>query len=261
MTIASLDDYIASVKTYPIFWKSAGKGTNVFAPFTVFDLAGMPSTGTLAVGNTANGLVPTCAENGFPMMPTLSNTGYLSRVIYSNICLCNIAIYDKLFHCGAYSFNANVTLSAQPSYSGRVPGANYAGLELWFECVTAFTGTPSIQINYLDQDGNTGDTGVIALPLAMPQGRMFRMPLAAGDTGIQQITQVRGTIATVGTFNMCVMRPLWQGRIGGAYEVKVDDLLKTGLPQVYSTSALYVVVTADSTNTQTPYFQLEIADK
>lgn len=170
-------------------------------------------------------------------------------------------LYDKLWVAGAYAFNSEVNLSAQPSYSGRLPGANYYGLELWFEAITQFTGTPTIQVQYLDQDGNTGDTGNVSLGSVPPANRMYRIPLATGDFGIQQITHVHATIATVGTFNIAVLRPLWWGRIGVAYEWKTDDMLKTGLPQIYADSALYLAVAPDATATQLPNLIIEVADK
>ena len=261
MTIASLDDWISAAKYYPLLWKNVNVGANATAPTSVFNSGGIPTAGTLGIGNTANGLVHTDTTAGYPPMPTLSGTGYLSRVVFHNIITCNMALYDRVFACGAYSFNSEVTLSAQPSYSSRIPGANYGGLELWFEAVTAFTGTPTIEVEYLDQNGNTGNTGALSLGFVPPVNRMFRFPLAAGDYGIQQINHVHATIATVGTFNINVLRPLWFGRISTAYEVQTDDLIRTGMPQVYGDSAIYLIVSPDAAATQTPYFQLEIADK
>ena len=116
-----------------------------------------------------------------------------------------------------------------------------------------------MQINYLDQDGNAGDTGAYATGLALPVGRMIQIPLAAGDSGVQQITRVRGTVASAGTFNVMVLRPLWGCRVTIPNDGYVHDLLRTGLPQIYSTSALYVVLYADSTAVGLPLMTLEIA--
>ena len=260
MTIASLDGYIAAAKQKLLMVKSASKTTVAYCTFTIFDLAGIPSAGTLSPGNTANGLVPTDAEAGFPAISALGAIGYITRVIYTNSVAGNLSIYDKVFHCGAYTFNADVTLSAQPSYAGRMPGGIYANTELWYECVTAITTAQSVQVNYLDQDGNAGDTGVVALGIAPTQGRMFRLNLAAGDSGVSQITRVRSTGATAGTFNICVLRSLWSGRVKVANELNVDDLLKTGMPQVFDTSALYLVVDPDSTASGAPLIRIEVSD-
>jgi hypothetical protein len=259
MTIATLDQYIAAQK-YRLTWMKTGTRTLVGAtPYTVFDIAGSPGAGALAIGNTANGVVPTDAVAGYPIIPSFSGgLGYLSKVEFGSTVACCFDLYDRLFAAGAYAYNADITLASQPSFSGRVPGG-YGGLQLWVEAVTAFTGNPSIQINYLDQDGNAGDTGVVALGLALPIGRMYQIPLAAGDSGIQQITRVRCTIATGGTFNVMILRSLWFGRVISANGGDVHDLLRTGFPRIYEDSALFVILYADSTAVGLPDITMQIA--
>jgi hypothetical protein len=260
MTITSRDGYIASVKTSLVYQKTGSRTSVANIPFSVFDQTGNPGAGTLAVGNTANGIVPTDSLSGYPSIPSGTNTLYLSTIEYKSSVASWLHLYECLFSAGAYSFNADVTLTSQPSYAGRVPGSNYSGLELWIEAVTAFTGNLSVQINYLDQNGDAGDTGVYGTGAALIVGRMNFIPLASGDNGIQQITRVRGTVATAGTFNVHVMRWLWGGRVNGANQGGSESLLKTGLPQIYDTSALRLVVTADSTATGLPSIRTILAD-
>lgn len=261
--IATLDDYIASIKQRIAFYKSASRTSVANIPFSVFDQAGNPGAGTLAVGNTANGIVPNDGIAGYPIINAFSgaNKGYLSKVEFSNTVLCNLLLYDTVFSAGAYVFNADVTLATQPSFSSRVPGGNdYKGLELWIEAVTAFTGNQTVQINYLDQDGNAGDTGAIATGVAPIVGRMLQLPLAAGDNGIQRIDRVRSSVSSAGTFNVHVMRPLWSNRIILANYSGLDDLLKTGLVEIFADSALRLVVQADSTATGLPRLNIEVAN-
>jgi hypothetical protein len=260
MAITTLDGYIGASK-FRLTWMKTGTRTLVAAmPYTVFDIAGSPGAGTLAIGNTANGVVPTDATAGYPIIPTFSgNTGYLSRVEFGSSVPCCFDVYDRLFAAGAYAYNADVTLSSQPSYSGRVIDGNYSGLQLWVEQVAVGTGIQHYQINYLDQGGNAGDTGDITGISATPVGRMMQLPLAAGDNGIQQITRVRGLTATVGTFNVMVLRPLWFGRVICANGGDVHDLLKTGFPKIFEDSALYVILYADSTAVGLPDITMQIA--
>lgn len=260
MALATIDGYVAAVKQRVRWFKTGSRTTVAAIPFTLFDVAGSPGAGTLSAGNTANGIVPTDAISGYPPIAALTGTGYLTRAAFGSSVACWLSVYDCLFAAGAYAFNANTTLASQPSFAARVPGADYSGLELWVEAVTAFTGTPSFQINYLDQGGSAGDTGVVSAGAALTLGRMFRMPLAAGDSGVQQITQVRGTVATVGTFNVRVLRELWSGRVVVANAGDVHDLFRTGAPQIYADSALYVVLETDSTASGLPDVTLEIAD-
>lgn len=261
MAILTLNDYIAAVKEIETWEKNASIATIAGIPFTVFDQVGQPGPGALAIGNTAAGIVPVDTNAGYPLIASFGGAlGYLSGIDFGSSVPCRIKLFDRLFAAGAYPFGCDVTLAGQPSYAGRVPGPNYNGLQLWIEHVTAFTGTPSFQINYLDQDGNPGDTGVFSeIPASLLIRRALQIPLAAGDSGIQQITRVRCTVATVGTFNVMVLRPLEAMRVVVANSGDVHDFLRTGLPQVYDTSALYVLILADSTASGYPGLDLEVA--
>ncbi len=230
--------------------KTATRTTVANIPFSVIDIAGDPGAGTLAGANTANGAVPTDLTTGVPIIQTFSgaNLGYLTRFELSSNVACRVSVYDMLFKAGAYTFNTNTTLAAQPSYSSRIPGGDYKGTQLWLEAVTAFTGNQSIRVTYLDQDGNAGDTGTIATAVAPTVGRMFRMPLASGDTGLQRVDSVISTVSTVGTFNVLVLRKVAEARIRVANDLMIQGFDLTGMPQVFADSALIAVVTADSTS-------------
>lgn len=261
MTITSLDTYTAAVKQWLAWFKTASRTSVAAIPFSVFDQAGVPGAGTLAVGNTANGIVPTPASvAGYPVIGTINNAGYLGKVDFGWTVSGRLHLYDCLFSAGAYVFNADVTLASQPSFSGRVPGADYRGIELWLEAVTTFTGNQTIQINYLDQDGQAGDTGALATAIAPIVGRMLRLPLAAGDTGVSGLVRVRSSISTVGTFNVHIMRPLWRGRVRLANDGDTHSFARTGLKPIYQTSALRVITQPDSTATALPEVYIEVCD-
>jgi len=259
MAITTLDGYLGASKQR-LTWMKTGTQTLIAAmPYTVFSVAGNPGAGTLNVGNTANGLVHTSATTGYPLITSFGGSnGYLSKVEYGSSVACCFDLFDRLFVAGAYTYNCDTTLASQPSYVGRVPNANYGGLQLWIEGVTAFTGVCNVEINYLDQGGAAGDTGIVAT-VALPVGRMYQIPLAAGDGGVSQIVRVRGTTASAGTFNVMVLRSLWSGRCSVANWADVHDLLKTGFPLIYDTSALYVALYADSTAVGLPMITMQVA--
>ena len=262
MAIATLDQLLAAALTRIGYQKTASRTAVAAIPFSVFDQAGSPGAGTLAVGNTANGLVPTDATAGYPIIEDFAGgaQGRISKIEYGSTVACRLTLFDCLFSAGAYAFNANVSLASQPSFAARVPGANYSGLELWMEAATAFTGNQSIAVTYTDQSGNTGHTtGTLATGLAPIAGRMLRLPLATGDSGLQKVESVVSSVSTVGTFNIHVMRRLWSGRVRVANDGDVHDILRTGGVQVYQDSALRLVVTADGTATGLPEVSVEIA--
>jgi len=260
MAITTLNGLIASIKRRVIYQKTGSRTTVANYPFSIFDQTGNPGAGTLAIGNTANGVVPTDATAGYPAIAAASASIYINRIIARSSIACWLDLYDCVFSAGAYAYNADVTLASQPSYVTRLPNSDYNGTVLFLEAVTAFTLAQTIQINYLDQDGNAGDTGAIATGITPIVGRMYEMSLAAGDSGVSQIVRVRSTNSSAGTFNVHVMRWLWGCRINAANLGVMDSMLRTGLSQIYDTSALRVVVTTDSTASGLPSLRMETVD-
>jgi len=261
MAITSLDSYIASAKQQVQIDKTASYTTVAAWWSTLYHIAGNPTGPALAVGNTANGLVPTDASNGFPIINAFGGTGYLAQVRFGSTVISRLRLYDRLFHAGAYSYNANVTLASQPSYASRIVGGNYAETELWIEVVTAMTGALAVTVTYTNQAGVTGkSTGAYSLPSGAIVGRMFQMPMAAGDTGIQKIESVVGGTATAGTFNLVVARPLWSGAVLVAGSGDVHGLDKTGMPQIFDNSALCAQVAPASTASGIPELSMTIVN-
>lgn len=264
MAITSLDGLIAAPSQQLTYIKTATRTTVAAIPFSIFDLAGNPAAGTLAVGNTTTGIVPTDAVAGYPKINDFvgGNTGYLANVQFGSSVASRITLFDCLFSAGAFAFNANVTLSTQPSYASRVlGGTDFTNTAIYIEAVTAFTGNQSIAITYTNQNGVAGrTTGTIATGVAPIVGRMLQLPLQAGDTGVQKIESIVSSVSTVGTFNVHVMRRLWQGRVRINNDGDAHDFTKTGMPQIFDTSALRFVVATDSTSSGIPELQLEIVN-
>ena len=261
MAITTVDGIVSALKQTIIFNKTVSRPSVASIPFSVFDLAGNPGSGTLAVGNTTNGVVPTDVQNGVPIINEFNgaNIGYLAKVDFGNTVASRLFIYDRLFSAGAFAFNANVALTSQPSYASRLPNTDYKGLEIWIEAVTAFTGNQSIAITYTNQDGVTGrTTGTIATGVAPIVGRMLRLNLQAGDTGVQKIESVVSSVSTAGTFNVHVMRKLWSGRVKFANDGDVHEFTETLLPQVYANSSLFYIVQSDAAATGLPTIDIDV---
>lgn len=263
MAITTLDGYIASAKQFVGIAKTASRTTIAAMPFSVFDLAGNNGAGTLAGANTANGVVPTDATAGCPIINAFGGgaTGYLAKLEFGSTVASRLRLFDLLFKAGAYSFNANTTLTSQPSYASRIPDSDYTGTQIWIEAVTAHTGNLSIAVTYTNQSGTTGKTtGTVATGVAPTVGLMIQLPLAAGDSGVQKIESVVATVSTAGTFNVLVLRPLWTGRVAVANAGDSHGLDKTGMPVVFADSALFLQVIADSTASGIPEINAVIAN-
>lgn len=263
MAITTLDGLIAAARQR-VLWQKATVTSVAAMIQAVHQASGNPGAATLSAGNTANGAVPTDTTTGFPLINAFGGSakGYIRGVQFSNSVASNLILYDRLFHAGAYAFNANTTLASQPSYSGRVPGGtDYTGLELWLEAVTAFTGNISVAVTYTDQSGNAGHTtGTVATGIAPILGRIIPLPLAAGDSGLQKIESVVATVASAGTFNLVVVRRLLTMRVPLANFSDQWGFDRTGLPEVFDTSALCLAVQADSTATGTPFVEIDLVN-
>lgn len=262
MAITTFDGFIGSAKQYVSLTKTASRTSVAANWFSVFDLAGNPGAGTLAGTSTTAGVVPTDATAGFPAIDAFGGgaTGYLAQVEFGSSVACRLKLFDCVFKAGAYAFNANQALSAQPSYASRMPGGSYGDTQIWLEQVTAGTGVQNVAVTYTNQAGTgSRSTGTVATA-ANIVGRMWQLPLQAGDTGVQRIDNVVGSVATAGTFNILVLRQLWSGRVKIANDGDVHDLAKTGMPVLFADSALLLTVAADSTATGIPELEFVIAN-
>jgi hypothetical protein len=229
---------------------------------------GAGGAGVLAGTSTTAGVVPTSATAGFPYIRPIGSgkTAYLAGVNFQGSSQAmRLRLLDMLWKAGPYNFNDTVTLSAQPSFASRLPGAQYAGrTELWLEIVTTLTGALTLVVTYTNQDGVAGQSTTYTSPSAPIANRTFQIPLAAGDTGIQKVESVTATVAAAGTFNLLIVRPLWNGRVqaasdfGSRYNHGPD---KTGMPIVYDTCALFQMVQHDTgTPTGTISMALTVAE-
>ena len=122
MTILSTDELAAALKWRVLHARTATRTTVALSPFSVFDLAGTPGAGTLAVGNTANGLVHTKATTGYPSFPDApAGEGWYLAVSDGQASAAGMRqIYDFIFSTGAHAFNASQTLTSQPSIDDRI---------------------------------------------------------------------------------------------------------------------------------------------
>jgi hypothetical protein len=328
MTIRDDDEFKAALK-WPITLQRTATRTSVaVSPFSVFDLAGSPGAGTLAVGNTANGVSHTKATAGYPTFPDApaGRGWYLSGVSGRSSVAVDRDLYDFVYSSGAHAFNAAQALTSQPSIDDRLRvappwgadmiaragdmctngsapiklylatvggiaagsggptttasaitdgtvtwryignGLNYAGLEILVEQVTAGTGNQAVNVTYstMGTDGVTltgsRTTGAVGVGAALIVGRMVRLPLQAGDSNAALLTNIAGSVATVGTFNVHLAR-----RIGVTHSVFTSPFAdqfgydRTQLPYIPNNAAIREVQTLASTTTATGPMTLTLA--
>lgn len=262
MAITSLDGYIAAPKQILNIHRTASVVTAANTPFSTYQATGTPGAGVLAGTSTTAGALITSSTAGFPK---IQDTGlpkyYISRASYSSTVAQGLQLYDLIYKAGAYSFNANVTLSAQPSIAGRVPGGtDYSGTVLMYEAVTASTGIQTVTVTYTNQDGVAGrTTGAVSVGVASTVGRRLFLPLQSGDKGVQKIDTVVGTGPIAGTFNILIARSLHYSRAIIANSPTTQGIDQIGLPEIFQTSALDIVSITDGAGTGALYSIIEIA--
>ena len=123
MPIASVDDYIAARKQSLVYYRTnQSRSISTLVWGSLLDLSGgNPSGGVLAGTDTTAGVVPTSSTAGFPFINSVgTQRAYLTMVDLAMSFAGRARWYDLLWKAGAYPFNANVTLSAQPSYASRL---------------------------------------------------------------------------------------------------------------------------------------------
>jgi hypothetical protein len=271
LAITTVDQFVAAAKQDLVINKTATAVTIGTVPFSLWDVAGTPGAGSLSIGNTASGLVPTDATAGAPTINAFGGgaTGYVTGAEIYNSVTSQVLVYDRVFHVGSISLTslATTTLSSQPSFSSRIPGGtDYTGLELFLEINAAVSNTATtVTVNYYNETGSGGGsrtTGATASLAQYTTRRLVPMPLQAGDKGISQINSVvvGGTVATTGSFNVVIARKIAGARIMVANGGEVQAWDRVPFRQIWDNSCLWLVVNADSTSSGTPKTYLQIAN-
>lgn len=247
MTIDSVDDLIASYATgQRILFNKATTAQGAGQWTTYWATAGQPGTGTLTIGNTSPGEVPTDATAGAPTINAFGsgNTGYLaSGNVYSNVSG-QYFLADRLYHAGSFSLalGANA-ISSPPSFAARLPNGDYTGVSMWLEIVTTNGAYSSVvAVSYTNEDGTSGRTATLDSNInAYAANRLLPFRLQAGDLGVQSIQTVTVSgVAGTGTVNVVLSRLLAAFNVYSYAAEPRADIFKLGMPIVYEDSCLWM---------------------
>ncbi len=267
MAITTADGWFAAARQALFIRKTQAAVSVAANPHTLLDRAGNPGAGSLAVGNTANGLVPTGALAGVPVINAFGGAakGYLASCIFRNSVSGGLTLYDRLWHAGSINLNALATtnFTVQPSYTARLPGGtDFGNLDILLEFNVAVSATATtVAVGYTNEAGTAArSTGASASLSGFITGRIIQMPLQAGDKGVQKIDSltVGGVVATTGSVNVIVARRLadFDIRTANGIDAQAWDML--GAPEVFASSCLFPVAIPDGASTGTPVLTLSI---
>jgi hypothetical protein len=123
-----------------------------------------------------------------------------------------LLVYDRLLHIGGLS-GTNTGAQTVGGSLTRYTGSLAAGNEMWVEIYTQIgASSTTITASYTDQGGAGGTSPATAIGNTgfREAQRIIRLPLAAGDSGVQGVTSVTlaATTGTAGNFGVSIVRPL-----------------------------------------------------
>ena len=147
-------------------------------------------------------------------------------------------LYDRLMHIGGL----NATLTTSQAVQGASPSpvitrnTGGAGNIAFYEIYTIIgTTSTTLTMTYVNQAGTGSRTSTINIGANgfREVTRMQRIPLAAGDSGIQAINsiQLAGTTGTAGNFGITLAQPLAWIPVGAGGTMGWRDYT-TGLPGI-----------------------------
>lgn len=147
-------------------------------------------------------------------------------------------LYDRLFHIGGLSGTSTSAQQIQddPASPALTRNTGGAGNIAFYEIYTIIgTSSTTLTMTYTNQAGTGSRTSTINIGATnfREVTRMQRIPLAAGDSGIQAIEQIQltATTGTLGNFGITIAQPLAWIPVGAAGTMGWRDYT-TGLPGI-----------------------------
>jgi hypothetical protein len=205
-------------------------------PASLWTYDGMPSGGAVPTvaaipDRTTTGAIPFTAPGGSRDLHLIgASITPLTAGVY--------LLYDRLFHRGGLSgtSTADQTVQGSPASPALTRNTGGAGNIAWYEIYTIIgTTSTTLTMTYTNQAGTAAKTSTINIGATgfREITRAQRIPLAAGDTGIQAIEKVKltATTGTAGNFGITIAQPLAWIPVGVAGTAGWRDYT-TGLPGI-----------------------------
>ncbi len=141
-----------------------------------------------------------------------------------------LTLYDRLLHIGGLS---GTSTSAQTVGGSITRNTGGVGNQIWIEINTQVGGTSTtLTVNYTNQAGASKTSPAVAIGNTSfrEETRLIRVPLFAGDTGVQSVQSVTlaATTGVAGDFGVVIARPLATGVFDSAGSRLFRNLLLCG---------------------------------
>ena len=257
MAITTQDGLVNGLISGPRLPVSKAAVTSTAARLTsLWSAAGTPGVGSVTLGQTAAGEVPTSASVGALTFANANNS-HLGRMTgLSTVTTGGLLIlYDILWVWGSGGSGWNVTTTTAQSTTAPAaltrPDANGVGCELWMEVLAVMGAGAATPVATYTNSANTGSRTTQASTYASTAaiGSVFPMPLQAGDTGIKSVQSVTLTTSTTtGTARFMIVKRI--AEIPMVPNVGfTQDAFALGIPRVYDNACIGMSVLPASTST------------
>jgi hypothetical protein len=178
---------------------------------------------------------------------------------------CTLMLYDRLVGVSGLSVastgNKTVSSTGLPRYTSSAASV----VEAWLEVTTATTTTAAIvsMNSYTNEGGTTGRAGgTVTFPATATDVRtMIKMPLQAGDKGVQDCSTINvATAASAGVVNFLLIRPLvFLPLIANIWNERDCVLQFTSLPRVFDGASLAIAQLATATTATNVWGRINLA--
>lgn len=229
-----------------------------FRGYTPWYVAGMPGASVAnSAGVNGQACTPstgTSVDGRIPRSNPASGNAYLARLALQASNPGTLWLIDRLWQNSGLSVTSNtgqaITSATLPARSidGTTNGGGVMAAIEW--SATGGAGTPTVTLNYNDQDGNAG-TGTFTAVTTPPVGTFEIFTLGAGDTGIRSLTSAssftQSATRTSGTMHLVLFRLIASIEITAQNVGNAIDALTSGMPRIYDDSVLQLVWFPNST--------------
>jgi hypothetical protein len=267
---SSLSDLIAEAtagKRREFFWQKAGPTGVTSVTSSLWGVGNQPAAGANA-SNAPGGDAPTSATTGaMPFDNVSPDTRHaVSAWAVSSVSGQNLLLYDRIFQVNkTMNSTATEAVTGVPTrYQSTTPGAadsaegNFLFVEVGGTALASTAHNWTVCL-YTDQGGTTGVTlpsltgvsGAIVRRLDHPTSQWFA-PLASGDTGIKELTQMQCSAAVAsGVINFVIGHPICWIAVPVVNLICVADYINTAfnLARIFDNAALaFLEVTKPSSS-------------
>lgn len=231
------------------------------AAATATGVAQMTSLWRYNKTNGANGAIPTATTVSAPDRTTLGALGQANAGSGKELWLLGLeavgwspgvlTLYDRLLHGNTLIGGSSAAQTVGGTITRNTGGE---GNEIWLEIHTA-TGAvaTTVSASYTNQAGVSGRTTppiAFGTNISVAEGRMLRLPLQDGDTGVQSVQTVQSVLSvTSGAYGVVIAKPIARGFLESVGSVMFRDFIGGSpiLPKIANDACLAFVWLAAGT--------------